>query len=270
MQDDGGRVLPPSLAPLSHRETTPHNKFLGALQSTILYSLTQWDSFMEGVTGLAVLDPTLTSPKGCLVRFVAFLSNPGASVTQVELRRNPFTSQYSFWVYVAKIPETEYVFADNTYELHDFIFLLLKLLTKWNIKRASEHLKQFQLDTGIREFCPAKWNSFEALLHHCLFLVSDVPRRYVSTLGWSIDFVSGDHLTINRGGKFECEYTCSYRGAISGFMDGSQHQRSCRNTPQKYWDTHPCSLCHSYRVRSELAWAISIYDLQTLVIEYSQ
>ena len=258
----------PQLVGRGHSSDPVYSTYFDALQSTILYALTQWDSFMTRVTGLAVLDPQDTAPKGCLVRFVAFLSNPGASVAQVELRRSP-TNQYSFWVYMAKTTQTEYVFADNAYQLHDLIFLLLILLAKWNVhKKASEHLQQFQLDTGIQSFRPQNWTSFEALLHHGLYLTSDRPRRYVSALGWSMDFVSGDHLIINHGGQFECEYMCSYRGAVGRFMDGSQHQWSCRNTPRNTWDTpNPCSLCHSHRMHSALNF-ISSYDLQTLIIQY--
>jgi hypothetical protein len=258
---------------LSYRSEKFYNavSILGCMEGTILYTLTGWDGFMEGVSGLQVTNPDYTSPPGVLMRFVSFISNPGSSVSQVELIRSP-DGHYRFWVCGVKIAGgVPHEYKDTEYNLADLIYTLLRIVSSWNYDTdtidtktqknlISQHMETFQKDTGVRDFRPMKWTSMCALLHHVFILTSDIPRSTIRAFGWLIEYEEGDHLKVYKDRREVCQYNCSYRACLNPFFQGKKHQRSCSK--------HPCHLCRSGKVRDILYYVHA--DVQTLILKYTK
>lgn len=244
-------------------EASRASSMLDCMERTILYALTGWDCYMKGVSGLEVTNPENTSPKGVIMRFVSFISNPGAYVSQVELIRSP-DGHYKFWVFGAKIAGgVPHEYKDTDYNLADFIYLLLRIVSPWNSidkKLVSQHMGQFQADTGVRDFRPDKWTPLCAVLHHGLMLSSDQSRTNIQGLGWRISYQDGDHLIVYHDDYKVCEYYCAVRGAIGEYFQGKKHQRSCK--------TAPCILCWGSVVRNALY--IVPTEVQTLILNYAK
>lgn len=260
------------LPPLSYISVTRGMEFGGekycnalsileCMHKTILYALTGWDCYMRGVSGMEVMNPEYTSPPGVIMRFVSFISNPGSSVSQVELIRSP-DGHYRFWVFGAKISRgVSHEYKDTDYNLDDFIYLLLRIVSPWNgvdKTLVSRHMATFQADTHVCNFRPQKWTAMCALLHHGLVLTRDIPRSVICSMGWEIDYEDGNHLRVSFEGRELYDYGCSIRGAIGDFFQGKMHQRSCK--------TSPCDLCFRNRVREILYYVCT--DMQTLILDY--
>ena len=105
-------------------------EMLDAFQRTILYALTNTQIGMAGVSGLTIHNSTMTAPVGCIIRFVGFISNPGSSVCQVELRI--CHDNYMFWVHSAKHGEQTY--SNEKYDIDHLIYLIFRILEKWSDK----------------------------------------------------------------------------------------------------------------------------------------
>ena len=229
-------------------KTDPTNLvLLDHFQRTLLYAVTNWQSYMPGVSGVGVISPADSSPPGCLLRFVSFIGNPGASVCQVELRKEE-GNEYVFWIHSVKVGLQTY--SNKKFVLNPLIFLVFRLVQRWletspdKFKRAQNNanLEQFMSLTGVRDFQPQLWTTFEAVLHHCVYLASDAVRRHVDLWGWTIDFQEGEYLYVSQRYSQKCEYYSAIRGAVTGFMNGSLHTRGCPSSD--------CRLCIKHHIQT--------------------
>jgi hypothetical protein len=206
--------------------------FVDFLERGILYPLCAW-TYMDGVDGLKVTNPDQTAPKGCLVRAVTFVSNPGSYVNHLELR---YTEELDYHFYlscskssISDDSPTSAIFSRKDWDMDQLVFLYLRILSKWeklgldkkppnkygyvdrDLEGARNHLNTFKRRTRVRKGDPSQWTSFDTLLH---YVVLSGANRKVPP-GWSISWESGDHFVISK-----YDYGSPIRGPVSKYLDG--------------------------------------------------
>ena len=249
--------------PLLYREyNNPNGVLLDHLEKTLLYALTNYTPYAVSspLSALMITNPEETQPPGCIMRFIAFVNNPGSSICQVEVRHEKNTKNYNFYINSAKIGET--TFSEDFFVLGHRVFLIFSIIEKMLVlsplhrsdssKRNHDYnFQEFQKVTNITKFEDNNWTYFDILLHHCVFLASCMPRERVYMYGYYLHWEEGDHLTIG-----SADYGSSYRAAVSDFMDGSKHSRTCFSIS--------CILC-----LKRTAIHILPLDVCNIIIEYA-
>ena len=211
-------------------------KLMSHMETTILYSLTGHTPFImasEPLCGFLVTNPKHTVPVGCVMRFFAYVDNPGSSMCQVELRQSADGNEYDFFISSAK--NGEMLFTGDKFIFEHRVFLLFSIVERMfqlcppenyldlrQLSNLNENFQTFRNNTRVQSFETEHWTQFDALLHHVIFKSSHVMRKHEILGNWRLSYDSGDYLTVN-----SADYGSSVRAAIHDFMDGTRHSRRC-------------------------------------------
>ena len=251
------------------------SRLLDHMETTILYSLTGHTPvglLSEPLSGFVTTNPDTTQPVGCLMRFFAYVDNPGSSVCQVELRKSKDKKEYDFYISSAK--NGEMLFTGDKFNLEHRVFLLFSIVDRMyqlcppeqSVYCTHFHFKTFQKETGITTFQPEYWTHFDALIHHVIFKSSHVARKSETLGGWKLSYHSGDFLTVNCA-----DFGSSIRAAVGDFMNGTRHSRLCpslrcslcvRHGLAKFCSPDICTTIQSYYIRvipkiATFQWSVS-------------
>lgn len=242
-----------------------------ALIRTILYPLCKWDKYMKNVNAVELLDPKYTYPEGCMVRAVTFVSNPGSSVVQLELRREERTTTtlisstpptpnktdrhvvYSLWLYCAKCGT--FVFSSDKYKIDQLILLYLMCLAKSDQTLAKQHLSHYKKDTQIHDIDSSYWCGFDALLHHvCLYKHNGTTS--LNVLGWKMNYECGNDLEFFGQGFQQISWGCQIRGPVFCYLTDERHHYLCPDH---------CERCYGKKISTSTQLNM---DLSLLVAKY--
>jgi hypothetical protein len=242
------------------------------LQRAIFYPMCRW-TYMDGVDALKVLNPEHTSPKGCLVRAVTFVSNSGSSTVQLELRWDETAQEYLFWVHASKYEAIE--FRSSEYDIDQLILLYLRILCKWNYgedgidyrgrrnpgRLIREHLKDFKRRTRVKKLKPKHWTLFEVLLHHVVLYDKKPYTTHLQVHGWNMSWQEGDHLSFSGHGK-STEWYSPIRGPATCYLTGDRHCRMCPDG---------CDKCEKRKMEEVFQKAGKVNaDVVGTILEYSK
>ncbi len=225
-------------------------QLMSHMETTILYSLTGHTPFMmasEPLCGFIVTNPKKTMPEGCVMRFFAYVDNPGSSMCQVELRQSADGAEYDFYISSAK--NGDMLFTGDKFVFEHRVFLLFSIVKrmyqlcppekgpldpgKSSFENFRANFETFCNHTRVQSFEPKHWTHFDALLHHVIFKSSHVKRKREKLEDWILSYDSGDYLTVNG-----VDYVYSIRAAIHDFMDGTRHSRRCPSSKCQFCVRH--------------------------------
>lgn len=221
-------------------------RLMSHMETTILYSLTGHTPFSVAsgpLCGFMVTNPKHTVPVGCVMRFFAYVDNPGSSMCQVELRQSADVKEYDFFISSAK--NGDMLFTGDKFVFEHRVFLLFSIVKrmyqlcplekgpidpgKTSFENFRANFETFRNNTRVQSFETEHWTQFDALLHHVIFKSSHVMRKHEILGNWRLAYDSGDYLTLNTA-----DYGSSVRAAIHDFMDGTRHSRRCPSSKCRF------------------------------------